>query len=290
MILVTGATGLNGSALLRCLSARGIAARALVRSPARAAAISTLPDVEIVEGDMARPETLGPALRDVDRAMLISSSDPVMLEVQSSFIDAARAAGVRHVVKLSGIMPEVDSPFRFARMHGLIERKLEASGMAFTHLRAGEFMPAYFRQVPSIVARGAMFLPMEDARIASIDVGDLSEIAAATLTAPGHEGKTYPLTGPEALTMSEVAERLSAVTGKPIRYVNVAPEDARKAQLAAGMPPYLVDALAELFAERRKGKEAQVSPVAQQILGRPPTSFAQFAARNAAIFRGETRA
>ena len=289
MILVTGATGLNGSALLRLLSAKGIATRALVRSRVRAEAIAALPDVEIVEGDMARPETLGAALRDVDRAMLISSSDPVMLEVQSGFIDAARAAGVKHVVKLSGIMPDLTSPFRFARMHGEIERRLEASGMAFTHLRAGEFMPAYFRQVPSIVARGAMFLPMEDARIASIDVGDIAEIAALALTGSGHEGKTYPLTGPEALTMAEVAEKLSAVTGKTIRYVNVAPEEARKAQLAAGMPPYLADALVELFAERRKGKEAQVSAMAQTLLGRRPTSFDEFAVRHAAIFRGDQR-
>jgi uncharacterized protein YbjT (DUF2867 family) len=289
MILVTGATGLNGSALLRLLSAKGIATRALVRSRARAEAIAALPGVEIVEGDMARPETLGVALRDVDRAMLISSSDPVMLEVQSGFIDAARAAGVKHVVKLSGIMPDLTSPFRFARMHGEIERRLEASGMAFTHLRAGEFMPAYFRQVPSIVARGAMFLPMEDARIASIDVSDIAEIAALALTGSGHEGKTYPLTGPEALTMAEVAEKLSAATGKTIRYVNVAPEEARKAQLAAGMPPYLADALVELFAERRKGKEAQVSAMAQTLLGRRPTSFDEFAVRHAAIFRGDQR-
>lgn len=289
MILVTGATGLNGSALLRLLSAKGIATRALVRSRARAEAIAALPGVEIVEGDMARPETLGAALRDVGRAMLISSSDPVMLEVQSGFIDAARAAGVKHVVKLSGIMPDLTSPFRFARMHGEIERRLEASGMAFTHLRAGEFMPAYFRQVPSIVARGAMFLPMEDARIASIDVGDIAEIAALALTGSGHEGKTYPLTGPEALTMAEVAEKLSAATGKTIRYVNVAPEEARKAQLAAGMPPYLADALVELFAERRKGKEAQVSAMAQTLLGRRPTSFDEFAVRHAAIFRGDQR-
>ncbi|MDB5514818.1 MAG: hypothetical protein JWQ17_1576 [Tardiphaga sp.] len=289
MILVTGATGLNGSALLRLLSAKGIATRALVRSRARAEAIAALHGVEIVEGDMARPETLGVALRDVDRAMLISSSDPVMLEVQSGFIDAARAAGVKHVVKLSGIMPDLTSPFRFARMHGEIERRLEASGMAFTHLRAGEFMPAYFRQVPSIVARGAMFLPMEDARIASIDVSDIAEIAALALTGSGHEGKTYPLTGPEALTMAEVAEKLSAATGKTIRYVNVAPEEARKAQLAAGMPPYLADALVELFAERRKGKEAQVSAMAQTLLGRRPTSFDEFAVRHAAIFRGDQR-
>jgi uncharacterized protein YbjT (DUF2867 family) len=287
MILVTGATGLNGKELLRLLSARGIAVRALVRNPARAEAIAALPNVEIVQGDMARPETLAEALHDVDRAMLISSSDPSMLEVQSNFIEAARKAGVRHVVKLSGIMPELNSAFRFARMHGEIERRLEASGMTFTHLRAGEFMPAYFRQAPAIAAKGAMFLPMEDARIASIDVGDLAEIAARVLTGSGHEGKIYPLTGPEALTMTEVAARLSVATGKTIRYVNVPPEDARKAQLAAGMPPYLADALFELFAERRNGKEAKVWPDAEALLGRPPTSFDEFARRNAAVFRGE---
>jgi uncharacterized protein YbjT (DUF2867 family) len=87
--------------------------------------------------------------------------------------------------------------------------------------------------------------------------------------------------------MAEVAEQLSVATGKPIRYVDVAPEDAKSAQLAAGLPPYLVDALVELFAERRKGKEAQVSPCVPAILGRSATSFSEFAERNAAIFRGE---
>jgi uncharacterized protein YbjT (DUF2867 family) len=287
MILVTGATGLNGKELLRLLSARGIGVRALVRNPARAESIAALPHVEIVQGDMARPETLVAALRGVDRAMLISSSDPMMLEVQSNFIEAAKKAGVRHVVKLSGIMPELNSAFRFARMHGEIERRLEASGMAFTHLRASEFMPAYFRQVPNITAKGAMFLPMEDGRIASIDVGDIAEIAATVLTGSGHEGRIYPLTGPQALTMTEVAAKLSAATGKTVRYVNVPPEAARQAQLAAGMPPYLADALFELFAERRNGKEAKVWPDAAALLERSPTSFDEFAKRNAAVFRGE---
>jgi len=290
MILVTGATGLNGSELVRRLSARGVPVRALVRNPAKAAALATLPKVEIVEGDMARPQTLAAALRGVDRALLISSSDAAMLDVQSSFITAAKNAGVKHVVKLSGIMPELDSPFRFARMHGEIERRLEASGLAFTHLRAGEFMPAYFRQVPSILAKGALFLPMENAKIASIDIGDIAEVAADVLTGTGHEGKIYPLTGPEALSMAEVADRLSAATGKKIQYVNVAPEDAKKAQLAAGVPPYLADALAELFAERRKGKEANVSPVIATVFGRRATRFDEFATRNAAIFRGEQQA
>jgi uncharacterized protein YbjT (DUF2867 family) len=287
MILVTGATGLNGGELVRLLSARGVPVRALVRDASRAAALSSLPNVDIVEGDMAHPETLDQPLRGVDRAMLISSSNASMLDVQSNFIDAARKAGVTHMVKLSGIIPEIDSPFRFARMHGEIELRLERSGIAFTHLRAGEFMHSYFRQVPAIVARGALFLPMEDAQIASIDVGDIAEVAAKALTESGHEGKTYPLTGPEALTMAEVAQKLSAATGKEIGYVNVDPEEAKKARLAAGMPEYNADALDELFAERRKGKESQVYPTFEEIIGRRPTSFDEFARRNAAIFRGE---
>ena len=287
MILVTGATGLNGSELVRRLSAKGIPSRALVRNPAKAQPLASLPHVEVVEGDMARPDSLTAAFRGVERAMLISSSDPTMLEVQSSFIDAARKAGVKHVVKLSGIIPELDSPFRFARMHAEIEKRLEASGMAYTHLRAGEFMPSYFRQVPSIVARGVLALPMGEARIASIDIGDIAEVAIAVLTSSGHEGKTYPLTGPEALSMAEVAEKLSAATGKTIRYADIPPEEARQARLAAGIPPYLAEGLDELFAERRKGKESRVWPTIEDVFGWKPTSFDEFANRNAAIFRGE---
>ena len=128
---------------------------------------------------------------------------------------------------------------------------------------------------------------MENAKIASIDVGDVAEVAAAVLTGSGHEGKIYPLTGPEALSMAEVAEKLSAATGTTIQYVNVTPDEAKSANLAAGMPPYLADALFELFAERRKGKEAQVWPTIESVFGWRSTSFDEFARRNAAIFRGE---
>jgi uncharacterized protein YbjT (DUF2867 family) len=154
-------------------------------------------------------------------------------------------------------------------MHGEAELRLEQSGMAFTHLRAGEFMPAYFRQAPSIAATSSFMLPMEDARIASIDVGDLADVAAL------------------ALTMSEVAEKLSSAIGRPVRYVNVRPEEHRAANLSRGMPPYLADGLVELYAERRNGKEGTVFPDTETLLGRRPVSFGEFAQRNAAAFRGE---
>jgi uncharacterized protein YbjT (DUF2867 family) len=292
VVLVTGATGLVGGELVRRLSSRGARVRALVRNSessnaAKATELAGLPGVEIAEGDLALASTLAPAFRDVERAMLISSSDAAMRDVQCNFIDAAAAAGLRHVVKLSGIIPELDSPFRFARMHGEIEEYLERSGVPFTHIRAGEFMHSYFRQVPSIVKSGALRLPMADARIASIDVIDIAEVAAEVLTGSGHEGRIYPITGPESLSMSEVADKLSAATGLAIRYVDVSPDDFMAARIAAGAPPYNVEGLAELFAERRKGKEATVYATMETVFGRRPTSFDEFARRHAAIFRGE---
>src|SRR5487761_954927 len=113
-----------------------------------------------------------------------------------------------------------------------------------------------------VASNAGLYVPLPHVRArqrsCSVDIGDLAEVAIAVLTSPGHEGKTYPLTGPESLSMSEVAEKLSAATGKTIRYVDVPPEEANKARLAAGMPPYLAEGLDELFAERRKGKESKV--------------------------------
>jgi uncharacterized protein YbjT (DUF2867 family) len=283
VILVTGAGGLTGGEVVRQLIARGARVRALVRAPDRPVPAGA----ERVIGDLGDPASLVEPLRGVDRAMLISSSRPDMQQVQTTFVHAAARAGVRHLVKLSGIMPDLDSPFRFARMHGEVERVIAASGMAWTQLRAGEFMHAYFRQVPSIVNKRALALPMADARIACVDIDDIARAAAIALTTPGHDDKVYPITGGEALTMTEVAAVLSAVVGAPVRYVDVPPEDARRAQLAAGFAPYLADALFELFAERRAGKEARVWPTLPEVFGITPTPFAAFAARHAAVFRGE---
>jgi uncharacterized protein YbjT (DUF2867 family) len=207
-----------------------------------------------------------------------------MAEVQCRFVDACVKAKVPHVVKLSGIVAELDSPFRFARKHAEAERHLERSGLEFTHLRAGEFMQSYFRQAKPIAEKGILPLPMADARIASIDVGDVAEAAAHVLTGAGHAGKSYPLTGPDSLSMSEVAEQLSQVLERPVRYVNISPEDARQARLAAGLSVFHADALDELFAERRKGKESKVYGTLATF-GIKPTTFVEFVRRNVARFR-----
>src|SRR5215813_10855340 len=146
MILVTGAAGLNGSAIVREFSRNGVALRALVRDRSKAVALAELPYVELVEGDMERAEPLDSVLGGIDRALMISSSDSQMLETQCRFVDACKAAGVAHVVKFSGKESGIGfdaKKFPFTRMHEEIERYLEASGLAWTHLRPSQFMQVY---------------------------------------------------------------------------------------------------------------------------------------------------
>jgi uncharacterized protein YbjT (DUF2867 family) len=289
IILVTGANGLTGREIVRKLSTKGVSVRALVRNVAKAKSLSldTLPNVTIYEGYMEKIETLAPALRGVDKAILISSSNPDMESVQSAFIEAAKKFNLNHIVKLSGIIADINSPFRYARMHAEIERRLENSGISFTHLRAGEFMQSYFRQVPFILKQNSLFLSMGNERIASIDVSDVAEVSVKILTGSGHKGNVYPITGAEALTMDEVAEKFSTVLGRKINYINIPREEANNARLDAGMPHYDVDGLDELFEERRKGKESKVYYTMQNVFGLRPTTFEEFIIRNLQVFKGE---
>src|SRR5262245_56482827 len=201
MILVTGANGLAGSAVIHEFARKHSPVRALVSTRANAHALEILPTVELVEGDMQRPETLAEALSGVDRVLLISSPDLQMVETQSAFIDAARKAAVRHIVKFSGLNASLDSPFLFNRMHAEIEGYLERSGVSWTHLRPSQFMTEYLREVPTIVADNALSLPLEDAKLAPVDLEDIANAAFELLHNSGHQGKRYELTGPEALSM-----------------------------------------------------------------------------------------
>jgi uncharacterized protein YbjT (DUF2867 family) len=171
-------------------------------------------------------------------------------------------------------------------MHGEVEQYLEASGLAWTHLRPSQFMQVYFREVPTIVADGTLRLPMADVPLTPVDVEDIAKAAVALLTTDGHEGRRYDMTGPEALTMAQVAERIGAAIGRPVRYIDIDPEAKRQTLLDAGIPEYFADAMDELFAERRRGVESQVDLSTHTSLGIHPTPFAEFAHRSADILRG----
>src|SRR6266851_2235771 len=162
MILLTGATGLNGRAIVQEFARQKQPVMVLVRSMAKAfgAGLDNLADVKLVEADMRVPETLGAAFDGVDRVLMISSASTDMVETQCSFIDFCKRAGVRHVVKFSGAESGIGfdaTKFRFTRMHEEIERYLTGSGLAWTNLRPSQFMQVYLREAPTIVAQGAIY-------------------------------------------------------------------------------------------------------------------------------------
>jgi len=291
MILVTGAAGLSGSMIVREFAREETRVRALVRSRAKARVLEAFPTVEVMEGDMLKPDTLGAVLDGTERVLLISSANEQLVETQCTFIDACKEAGVRHVVKFSGAESSVgfdQRKFRFTRMHEDIERYLEGSGLAWTHLRPSQFMQVYLRETPTIVAQSAIFLPAENIKLSPVDINDIAKVAVKVLRSGDHESKSYDMTGPEALTMTEVAERISSAIGKTVRYVNVKPEERRRALLAAGMSPVFADALGEQTAERLKHPESRVYLGTHEAFQIRPTTFAEFAHRNANVFRGET--
>jgi uncharacterized protein YbjT (DUF2867 family) len=291
MLLVTGASGLSGSAVVREFANQKVPVRALVRSFDKAGAFADLPTVEVTEGDMADPSSLAAALDGVERALMISTADPRMLETQCRFIDTCKAAGVKQIVKFSGAEAGFDPmKFRFTRMHEEIEDYLERSGLAWTHLRPSQFMQVYLRETPMIVNRGALLLPMADGSLAPIDVEDIAKVAVGVMKGDGHNEKSYAMTGPEALTMSAIADRISRAIGSPVRYVAISPEERRDALVRAGVPTHLVDGLYEQAVERLRNPKAQVYLETHRLFGVKPTTFAEFAHRNAAGFRGERAA
>jgi uncharacterized protein YbjT (DUF2867 family) len=294
MILVTGAAGKAGSAVIRGFVRHGVPVRALVRDPQRAAWLAGLPGVSVVGGDLRRRDSLGPALEGVKRALLISSPREDMVDTQVSFIDAAQAAGVPHIVKYSGREAGVgfdQEVFRGTRWHGQIERYLERSGLTWTHLRPSQFMQNY---LPSSITgfdatTRELVMPLGAGQLSPVDLADVAEIAVGVLTTDGHENRAYDITGPEALTMAEVADRVSAATGATFRYVEVTFEEQRRRYTAAGLPPHVVDLFDEQFRERHRTPVARIELAAHRVFGVTPTRFAEFASAHAGEFTGSAR-
>lgn len=283
MILVTGATGKVGQEVVRQLAASNVPLRALVRDPLRASHIR-LPGVEIAVGDFARPETLDASLEGVDRVFLLSSPDPDQVALQGNVIDAARRMGARHVVKIS-VAGGPDSGTQIGRWHWATETQLKDSGLAFTLLRPAWYMQQMLTFAPSIAATGTFQLPMGTGAVALVDTRDVAGVAVRALTEDGHERKIYDLTGPAALTFDEIADAISAAIEKPVSYVHVPPEYARKQLMQAGIARWLVDDMMVLCASFREGYGAAVSPAVREVTGRDPRPFAEFARDSARVFR-----
>lgn len=286
-ILVSGAAGQSGALILQALAARKQAVRALVRDAAKAKDLAATPGVTWFTGDMLAKETLKAPLDGVKRALLLSSANDRMVDTQCTFIDACKEAGVDHVIKFSGEEAQQGydpQRFRFTREHEQIEDYLEQSGLQWTHLRPSQFMQVYLREATAIGRTGELRLPLESIRMSPVDLRDVARVAAALLTEGGYTSTSLRLTGPEALSMSDIADILSRVTGQVIRYVPVSWREREATLSAAGLPGYFLDALAAQTAERVRNPEAIIDTSTHGLFGLRPTTFSEFAEQHGAIF------
>lgn len=277
MILVTGAIGNNGTELIKLLASRGVPVRAMVRSRDGAKGIAALPGAELAPGDFDDPASLWRALQGVERAFLLTPSTDRAEAQQLAFVDAARGAGLRHLVKLSQFAADEGSPVRFLRYHAAVERAIREAGMAWTFLRPNLFMQGLLGFRQSIKSEGRFYAAAGGARVSMVDVRDNAAAAVAALTEPGHEGWTYDLTGPEALTHAEMAARLSDATGRAIAFIDIPPDAMRQALLGMGIPPWQADGLVEDYAHYRRGEAAALTPGVRDATGQVSRDFAGFA-------------
>jgi uncharacterized protein YbjT (DUF2867 family) len=283
MILITGATGTVGSEVVKRLSAKGVRMRALTRDPGKAD-IVRLPQVEVVRGDFGDADSIRLACASVHRAFLLTNSTERAEEQQTTFMRIAQESGVQHIVKLSQLHADANSPGRFLRYHGAVEAAIRASGLTFTFLRPNLYMQGLLNFRQSIQQKGAFFAAVGDARISSIDVRDLADVAVAALTESKHDNRTYSLTGPKALTFADMANQLSGAVERTITFVDVPPESMRTALADLGFPAWQADGLLEEFAMYRRGEAAEVESGVSEALGRPPRSFDEFARDYASLF------
>jgi uncharacterized protein YbjT (DUF2867 family) len=282
-ILVTGATGNTGRALVDALTSRGAQVRAMVRADADRGKLPA--GVAVAVADFDDPTSLAAALDGAGRAYLVTPSSERAEAQQRSFADLAAKAGIDQLVVLSQLAADQHSPVRFLRYHGAVEQHVRDLGIAYTFLRPNLYFQGLLAFARSIAADGRFYAPIGDATVSAVDVRDIAAVAAVALTESGHEGATYTLTGPASITHTQIAEALSAALGRDIAFIDVPPE-AFAGSLQGILPPWQVQGLLEDYAHYRRGEAAAVSPAIAEIIGRPPTDIEQFARDYAPAFAG----
>jgi uncharacterized protein YbjT (DUF2867 family) len=281
MILVTGATGAVGRHLVLELKTLRAPFRVLTRDPKRARAL--LGEVDCAVGDLSRPEAVAKALDGAEAAFLLSALDPELPAWEAGFARAARRAGLKRLVKLSALGAEARSPSPIARWHAEAEEEVRRAGTPFCLLRPAAFYQNLLGSAAAI-RRGTLSAPMGTARVAMVDARDVAAAASAALASSAFDGRTLTLTGPAAPTYAEAAETLSRVLGRPVAYAALAPDDARRGMLAAGLPAWMTDALAGLAEQFRAGRADVVTNDVREASGRTPISLERFVRDHAAAF------
>lgn len=241
-------------------------------------------DLEAVEGDFDRPADLEAAMEGCDRILLLSPPHPDQVTREKAAIDAAGRAGVGHVVALSVMGADHASRSDFGRWHAEIDDHLIASGIDYTVIRPAGYMHVHLLPVSTARAQGHWYSMTGDGPHGYIDADDVAAVAAEVLTTPGHAGRIYELTGPEAITMPQAAAQLAEVIGRDVAYIDLPAGEFRGNLERSGMPAWLAGAIVALYQSIREGHMATVTNFVEELTGRPGRAYRDFAEAHKGAF------
>jgi uncharacterized protein YbjT (DUF2867 family) len=281
-VLVIGATGNTGSGLVPTLRSAGVDVRVFVRDESKAQPLKAI-GTEIVVGDLDKPKTIEPAVAGVDRIYLLTWNGPTQAQQVQNVIDVAKRAGNPHIVRHSMWGSEKS---RIMKQGGQAEAAVKSSGLPWTLLKPTFFMQNTMMAAQTIGSDGVIYWDVGDGKIGMVDVRDIVDVAAAVLTGSGHEGKSYILTGPEAISFHDVAATFSKVLGKDVKYINVPHEAAFDTMVSMGSPEWIASGYGELMAGFSEGFAESITDNVEALTGHPARSFEQFARDFAQVFGG----
>jgi uncharacterized protein YbjT (DUF2867 family) len=237
--------------------------------------------------DYAKPETIRPALHGVDKIFLVGPPVRELAVLEANFVKEVRAAGRKHIVKLSALGGREST---FPSGHRDSEENIEASDLPYTFLRPNGFMQNLVNyNAGTIGSQNAFYGCQGNGTVSIVDIRDIAAVAVIVLAATGHEGKSYALTGGEALTNEQVAEKISHVAGRKISYVDLPPAELKKGMLSTGAPEWSADALLDLQRFYREGKASLVTDDIERLTGHRPITVDRFANDYAFAFRDEAK-
>lgn len=283
-ILVTGATGTIGSRVAQALQQQGAAVRIGVRSPEKAQAE---PGQQVVAFDFARPETVTEAVQGVDAIFLLTPFVEHFVDQVEAVVSAAKAAGVKFILRMSAFGAHPESPDSISREHGQCEERVKHSGLGWAILQPTFFADNFINfHGRGIATTGAFYGSSAGQKTAYIVSSDIAESAAAILRDPqAHQGKTYVLTGPSAHTDAEVAATLSEVLARPVSYVDLTREQLAGGLLQQGAQAWMAEHIGTLEGYKARGEAAATTAAVRTLTGREPESVKSFLSRHREALR-----
>jgi uncharacterized protein YbjT (DUF2867 family) len=271
-ILVTG--GNIGNYVATSLAEKGFLVRVLVRKVTKNTVWDRL-GIEQIAGDFNDLGSLRPAFESVEKFFSLSPLAENLVQLGINSIEAAKRSGVRYLVR-SSAMGADENAITIGRWHREVEKALESSGLAYTILRPNAFMQNFLLSAGSIKEGSGFYQPLGDAKVSHIDLRDIAAVADTVLSEPGHEGKKYVLTGPEALSNSDIAAKFSIALNRRVQYFDVAAEQTEDSMRKTGMPEWMIRIYLELFARGKAGYASAVSVDVAKVLSRQAIRFDEF--------------